>query len=33
MPIIAAFIAERKGIPVEEVALVTTMNAKRLFSI
>ena len=33
IPIIAAFIAERKGIPVEEVALVTTMNAKRLFSI
>ena len=33
IPIIAAFIAERKDITVEEVATVTTLNAKRLFNI
>lgn len=33
IPIIAAFIAERKGIPIENVAETTTANAKRLFGI
>jgi len=33
IPLIAAFIAERKGIPVEEVARVTTLNARKLFAI
>ncbi len=33
IPLIAAFIAERKGISVEEVARVTTDNAKKLFAI
>lgn len=33
IPIIAAFLAERKGITVEEVARVTTYNARQLFSI
>lgn len=33
IPIIAAFLAERKGISLEEVAKVTTDNAKQLFSI
>lgn len=33
LPLIAAFIAERKGIGVEEVAEATTKNAKRLFAI
>lgn len=33
IPLIAAFLAERKGITVEEVARVTTYNARQLFSI
>ncbi len=33
IPLIASFIAERKGISVEEVARVTTDNAKKLFAI
>ncbi len=33
IPIIAAFIAERKGLPPEEVARVTTQNARKLFAI
>ena len=33
LPLIAAFLAERKGVSVEEVAAVTTGNAKRLFAI
>ncbi len=33
LPLIAAFIAERKGVPTEEVARVTSLNAKKLFSI
>ncbi len=33
IPLIAAFIAERKGVSIEEVARVTTDNAKKLFAI
>lgn len=33
IPIIAAFLAERKGTTTEEVALKTTENAKKLFAI
>ena len=33
IPLIAAFIAERKGISIEEVAAQTTQNAKTLFGI
>ena len=33
IPLIAAFVARQKGISLEEVAAVTTANAKRLFSI
>lgn len=33
IPIIATFLAERKGISLEDVAQVTTDNAKQLFSI
>ena len=33
IPVIAAFIADRKGIPLEEVARATTDNANRLFRI
>ena len=33
IPLIAAFLAERKGVRVEEVAAVTTGNAKRLFAL
>ena len=33
IPLIAGFLARRKGIDVEEVAAVTTRNAKRLFAL
>ena len=33
IPIIAAKIAEAKGVPIEEVAAITTANAERLFKI
>ncbi len=33
IPLIAAFIAERKGLSTEEVAAITTGNAKRLFAL
>ncbi|MCQ2156313.1 MAG: TatD family hydrolase, partial [Bacteroidales bacterium] len=33
IPVIAAKLAEIKGLPLEEVASVTTSNAKRLFNI
>lgn len=33
IPLIAAFLAERKGISLEEVAETTTYNAKKLFAI
>lgn len=33
IPLIAAFLAERKGTSVEEVAAITTDNAKKLFAI
>lgn len=33
LPLIAAFIADRKGISTEEVAYITTNNAKTLFNI
>jgi TatD DNase family protein len=33
IPLIAAFLARQKGIDVEEVAAVTTRNAKRLFAL
>lgn len=33
IPLIAAFLAERKGTSVEEVAAITTNNAKKLFAI
>ena len=33
IPLIAAFLAERKGVSVEEVAAKTTENAKRLFGL
>lgn len=33
IPVIAAFLAERKGLSLEEVAYTTTRNAEKLFSI
>ncbi len=33
IPLIAAFLAERKGVSLEEVAMTTTNNAKRLFAL
>lgn len=33
LPIIAAFLAERKGVGIEEVARITTANSRRLFSL
>lgn len=33
IPLVAAFLAERKGVTMEEVARVTTYNARQLFSI
>ena len=33
IPLIAAFVARQKGVDVEEVAAVTTANAKRLFAL
>ncbi len=33
IPLVAAFIAQRKGIPVGEVARATTLNARKLFAI
>lgn len=33
LPLIAAFLAERKGVSIEDVASVTTANAKRLFAL
>lgn len=33
IPLIAAFLAQQKGVSLEEVAAVTTENAKRLFAI
>lgn len=33
IPVIASFLAERKGVSIEEVARITTDNAKKLFSL
>ncbi|MBQ1742678.1 MAG: TatD family hydrolase, partial [Oscillospiraceae bacterium] len=33
IPIIADFLARQKGVSLEEVAAVTTANAKRLFNL